>query len=283
MERRPHTHDALHRNLPAVRHDDLARDREPESAAAVRRRFLVVRLEELLEDVRQLLQRDAGARVAYIEMHLLIHRIHEQLHRSAALRELERVRDEIAEHFADAVGIPEDFGGQRTRALDPEIDPPLHRQHPERLLELGQEYLEVRWAEIELAAARLEAAHIQQLMHQARQGPRLRIERAHDLVHLGRHRPVDALIDQLQIAEDDVDRRFELVRCDGHELRFEPVERRQLVRHRPEALSEMAEFIFSSRVDAQSIAEVAVGHLRHAVLEIADGSANGAPEQNRYE
>src|SRR4029079_13514835 len=63
-ERRPFAEDTVAGDPPAMGLDDLLRDGEPETGAHHRRGILVVRLIELLEDVRQLVGRDARAAVA---------------------------------------------------------------------------------------------------------------------------------------------------------------------------------------------------------------------------
>ena len=73
--------------------------------------------------------------------------------------------------------------------------------------------------------------------------PRLVVERAEDVSLPLRNRPIHALIEQLHIAEDDVERRLDLVGGDGNELCLETVELRELGRHRSEALRQPPELV----------------------------------------
>ncbi len=197
--------------------------------------------------------------------------------------ELERVGEEVADDFVDAIGVPVHLEGQPVLALDAELDLTLHGEHVERALELRQHVVEVHGARLETAAARLEPTDVEQLIHQPRQRVRLRLEGAKHLRVSRVHRPVDALVEQLQVADHDVDRRLELVRRDGHEFRLELVELRELPRHLGEARRELAELVGLVAHRPDAIREVAVRDGAHARAEIENRTADrpGEPERDR--
>ena len=73
-ERRAHASVLSHRIVPPCASTISFAIARPEPGALRRGGRLVVRLEELLEDVRQLLRRDAGAGVAHLDLHVVVAR-----------------------------------------------------------------------------------------------------------------------------------------------------------------------------------------------------------------
>src|SRR5688500_12807749 len=227
-ERGPLAEDAVALDVSAVRLDDLLRDGEPEPGARHRSRSLIVRLIELLEDVRQLLRRDPGARVTHLDLHVMVRWGRGQLHGAARWSELEGVREQVAHDFVDAIGIPLYFLGKPIAHRDPELDAALYGQHVEGALELVEQGGEMDRARLDAPAARLESRHVQQLSGQPRERAPLRLDRREDLGLFARERSVYAVLHELKVAQDDVDRRLQLVGCDRHELRLQLVELGQL-------------------------------------------------------
>ncbi len=86
--------------------DDLPCNRQAETRAAGRGLRLIVCLIELFEDVRQLFRRDSGARITHGNRHLVVRTFDGKLNRSAAIGELESVRQKIAEDLIDPVFVP---------------------------------------------------------------------------------------------------------------------------------------------------------------------------------
>jgi hypothetical protein len=84
----------------------------------------------------------------------------------------------------------------------------------------------------------------------------------------------------LQVADDDVDRRLQLVRRDRDELRSQLIELGELLRHHLVAFGQLAELVPPLGRERQTEVEVAGGHRRHPFLEVAHGLADGAPEQD---
>src|SRR5689334_5806405 len=87
----PFAQRAIAANGAVVRLDDLLRDREAQPRSACRRSALIVRLIELLEDVRQLLGGDSRAAVADLDADAVIGWCSGQLHVAARAGELEGV------------------------------------------------------------------------------------------------------------------------------------------------------------------------------------------------
>ena len=97
------SHLAHDRQLAAHQPDQAPRDREPQAGPAVTPRHRRVGLGELLEDRRQLIARDADARVADAEpqVRLLVAHPHGR-HRDdhlTGLGELDPVADQVREHL----------------------------------------------------------------------------------------------------------------------------------------------------------------------------------------
>src|SRR5437763_2472190 len=102
VERRPLSRLALRPDLSAVRLDDALGDRQAEARAEARG---ALRLPVGVEDVLQILVRDARAGVADDEEHLAVVARGAAGDAAARRRELHRVADEIREHLRDAVVI----------------------------------------------------------------------------------------------------------------------------------------------------------------------------------
>src|SRR5678815_121299 len=157
---------ALDLDGSAVRFDDFARNSEPEPSSLGRSIGLVAGLEEFLEDVRQLFCRNSHSRIANCETHLILGAFDEKLHCATAIGELECIREKIAEHFVDAVFIPENMRRRLAAANNTEVDLALKCQHLERCLERMKESIEIYLPALELAAARFEPADVEQSLHQ---------------------------------------------------------------------------------------------------------------------
>src|SRR5690349_15285331 len=138
-----------------MRAHDCLRDREPESRPLRRCRGLVVGLEELVEDVRYVLRWNPCARIAHLHANRVVRSGNRQLDRPATFRELEGVRQQVAEYFTHAVFVPDDLIGESGSAVHIEPHTSLNGEHAERRLELGEEWSEMHCSELELASARL--------------------------------------------------------------------------------------------------------------------------------
>jgi len=105
-----------------MRFDDLPGDRQAEPSAFYRSIRLIVRLVEFFKDMRQLLGRDAHARVTDHQAHLALSALDGQLYGTPAIGELERVRQQVSEHLIDTVFVPQHLGGKLIPAHYPKRD-----------------------------------------------------------------------------------------------------------------------------------------------------------------
>src|SRR6266550_710508 len=83
----------------------------------------------------------------------------------------------------------------------------------------------------DLAAACLEPADVEKPFYQSGERVCLLVDRFQDLALAGRDRPVDALLEQIEIADDDVDRRLQLVGRNGNKFRTQALQLRELTGH----------------------------------------------------
>ena len=159
------------------------------------------------------------------------------------------------------------------------IDFPLQREHAERALEVIEEFGEHDRLHLELAAAGLEAADVEQLPDQSRQQLRLRDQRAGDLALPIGQLAVHVLLQELEVAQYHVDGRLQLVRGDGHELRLQPVEFLELGGHRAENFRRGGR---TRRRDSALMRErppeVSFGNRAHAGVELAERCTDGSRE-----
>src|SRR5437763_9920832 len=129
-----------------------------------------------------------------------------------------------------------------------------------------KEAIEVDLPPLELAAARFEAADVEQTLHQSRERLRLLSQCRADLALLRVELAVNIFLQQLEIADDDIDRSLELVRCDRYEFGLELVELRELRRHSLITLGESSEFVVPIFLHWKPMSEIAVGDSLHSFL-----------------
>src|SRR5690606_32701214 len=89
-------------DLTAVCLDDSLRDEEPEPGAFAAGR--VIR-PEAVEEIRQVLRRNAGPRVGYSEPRHAVARFDCEVDFAAARYELQRIAQQIGQHLLDALAI----------------------------------------------------------------------------------------------------------------------------------------------------------------------------------
>jgi len=87
-----------------------------------------------------------------------------------------------------------------------------------------QEAVEVDLPALELAAAGFEPTDVEQPLDQSGQSLRLFAQSRANLALLWVELSINIFLEQLEIADDDVDRSLELVRCNRNEFRLELVE-----------------------------------------------------------
>ena len=95
---------ALDPDSTAVRFDDALRDRKAEPGALAVR---ACRLPESIEDTRQILDRDAGARIGNPEDDLLIPHRRRDRDATAGVRELDRIADQVKQDLLKTIRIPD--------------------------------------------------------------------------------------------------------------------------------------------------------------------------------
>src|SRR5215204_5952846 len=89
--------------------DPLAdRESETEAAALGQPRTRSIGPPKTLKDVRKVGRRDADARVADGELHFPVAALERDLHRTAARRVFDRVRDEVQEQLPQSNAVTED-------------------------------------------------------------------------------------------------------------------------------------------------------------------------------
>ena len=137
---------------------------------------------------------------------------------------------------------------------------------------------QVDLAQLQPRAPRLEAAHVQQPVHQPRQPVRLRVHRLQRLLLLVVHLAVDAVRQQRHVAADHAQRRLDLVAGHGDELRLQPVQLAQLLRHGVERARQVAQLVRPLVGDAHVRLEVALRHRRHPAPQLPDRPQQRARE-----
>ena len=166
-----------------------------------------------------------------------------QLDATARAGELEGVREQVAHHLVDPVHVPLDLVGESVGHRHAEVHAALHGEHVERALQLVEQVGEADRPWIDASAPRLEAGDVEQMGGETRQRLALRLDGGEHLGLLGGQRSVDPVLHELKIAEDDVDRRLQLVRRDRDELGLQLVELGQLLAHRAKAHGQPSELV----------------------------------------
>src|SRR5688500_10314001 len=122
---RAHSKGTVYPDAPAVCLDDLPGYGQPQPRALCGCVGLIACLEEFLEDVRQLLGGYSDAGIAHGNAHVVVGALDAELDRASAVRELERVREKVAQHFVDTILVPEYMRRKISAANDAEVDLPL--------------------------------------------------------------------------------------------------------------------------------------------------------------
>ena len=144
----------------------------------------------------------------------------------------------------------------------------------ERPLEVVEHGWQLERPGFDPAATRLEPAHIQQLRREPSQRLPLQLDGLEDGLLLLGNRAINALLHELQVAENHVDWSLELVRRDGDEFRLQLVEVCQLLAHVAKAHGQPSELVSAVDIVGEAMVELAVGNRAHALLQRADGLAD---------
>ena len=149
---------ALEADSPAALGHDLVAQREAETRATDLARVRGVRAEELREDLRLLSGRDAQARVAHADAGEALIRTRRERHRSAARRILDRVGEQVGDHLADAIAIPDQRERMTRRG---ELEPVTRGLRREDVHLVLQEIIQVERFEREREAPGLQPLQIE--------------------------------------------------------------------------------------------------------------------------
>src|SRR6516225_2327375 len=96
---------AGHLDRAAMHLDELTGDRKAQAEASSLARHPGVRLPEALEHVRQELRRYPDAGVADRDFHMRVDALEPDLDLAAAIRELDRIRQQVPQHLLETLGI----------------------------------------------------------------------------------------------------------------------------------------------------------------------------------
>src|SRR5438270_13020581 len=91
---------------------------------------------------------------------------------------------------------------------------------------------EVHFAHVDLPPARLESADVEKSLHEAGESVRLLLDSFEHFFLRRRQVSVNAFLKELQVPDNDVDRRLELVRGNSDELGAQTFELGELASHR---------------------------------------------------
>ena len=137
------------------------------------------------------------------------------LHRTAAWRELDGVRQQVPDDLLQAAGIAGDRSGRRVEdAIQPDVLGDGRRRH--RLDRRVDERERMQRLQVEPELARVDAAHVEQVVDELRLDPRVALDGLEAGQHLLGAAGGDA--QHLGPAEDGVERRAQLVRQRGQEV-----------------------------------------------------------------
>ena len=219
--------------LTAQQPGQLARDREAEPGAAELSIGGAVGLAEGLEDDLLVLGGDADARVTHRELHVfalvVFQGAHFQRH-GAALRELDRVRQQILQDLRKTLDVGVDGRRQVRRLVHAEQDLLLERHGLECVGQSMRQLADVDAGVREIDLARLDLGKIEDVVDERQQVVAGRGDAASVLDLLRREIGV-AIVGQ-QLGEDQraVERRAQLVRHVGQELALVAIGTHQLGR-----------------------------------------------------
>ena len=222
---------ALHVDLAAEQAGDLAADREPEPGPAEAAADRALGLLERLEDQAQLVRRDADPGVDHRERDDVLgarQRVAAVVHvgrRSAdaeldgaAVRELERVREQVLQHLLEALLVGRELLRGVRRQVDREVESLLARHRREGALDVLADRAQLRAAGVHVHLPRLDLGEVEDVVDQREQVRAGVVDRGRRVDLLGREVP--ALVRRQHLGQDQqrVQRRAQLVRHVREEL-----------------------------------------------------------------
>src|SRR5262245_5201821 len=219
MKRRAMALAALGPNAAAMQLDEFLADGEPETGAVRLLRERIVETLKRLEQSREVSARDADASIG--DRHVQRLAFQADLHQDlAGGGELDRVRHEIEQHLLDPRAIAGDLGQiQRHVLLD--LEPLVPHQRQRRLDALVDQAQHVDTIVAYLQPPRFDARKVEDAVDELEQVTARVVDRADvGLLALG-ELAVQPVQQHLGEADDRVQRRPQLVRHVGEELRLE--------------------------------------------------------------
>ena len=229
-------------DLAAEQPRDLPADRKPEARAAVLSTRGAVGLLEGLENNLLLARRNPDAGVADREGHdtirlpepeVLARPSRQDLFDAqgdhAMLREFDGVRQQVFQHLLQTHQIGLNGRGQTRHALDREFQPFALRHLPERAVHILGQIRKADRAQRHTHRARLDLREVQNVVDERQEVAARRIDRLGEFDLFGRQRRLTVVRQQLGQDQQAVERRAQLMRHVGKELRFVPRGQRQLL------------------------------------------------------
>ena len=204
---------------PATVHlDDPPRDGEPEPGAALGLGDRIVGLLELLEQLLLIGGIDSRSGVVHRHAERAIGRRDLDRH-FAGVGELDRVADQIEQHLGQLllVAVASRHVG---RHVELEAQVLLRRQRLDRAVHLVDHVFHRIIGERQLELARLDLGEVEHVIDQAEQMAAVALDPLEHGQRLLRRLAVDAVEDQLGVADDGVERGAQLVAHVGEELRL---------------------------------------------------------------
>src|SRR5262249_11262186 len=190
----------------------------PEAQPAVASRAARVGLPEALEDEREEVRRDAFARVLHDDDELVPLVLAAYPDRAARRRELDRIRQQVAQHLLQALGIAEGDPAMDDARVEPDV--PRRSDRSELVARLAHRRGDVERARVERELSADDAGHVQQVVDE------LRLEARAALDRLQRPRLLDgieaAVAEEAHPAEHSLEGGAQLVRQHAQELVLRP-------------------------------------------------------------
>src|SRR6185312_2423565 len=218
LHRRSHAFLAFDSEFTAVQLDECAGDRQPEPGTLAPARVAGIDLTEGREGDRDLFRRHADAGVAYADEQARWLHLGEDIHRTAAARELQRVGYEIGEYLAQAHAVAAD---RRQVWLDVLLEehPGVLRHQSKRRGRGSKHLADVHLTPVHNGFAALNLRDVEDVVDDGKQVPGGVLDEVGVVGDLGgRKLPLVLLGEKLGEADDGVERRAQLVAHIGDEL-----------------------------------------------------------------
>ncbi len=207
--------------------DQFAADGQAQAGAAGPARGGGVHLGEFLEDVFQVVGRDADARVAHADGDQVAAAVGAQAH-LPFFREFDGVVDEVDHHLADAGVVGEDFQRGVGIFLDEERQVLFAGERGGDAGDFFEQFVDVEAFGVQVHAPGFDLGHIQHVVDQVQQVLPVFLDQAQVVVHVFGQRAVESFEHHIRKAEDGIERRAEFVRHVGEEGGFEAIQFAQL-------------------------------------------------------